>query len=198
MKKRLLFAGTTLLLVGIIGCSVLCAQQRTLADKLIRFHVVADSDSAEAQALKLTVRDALLEELEPFCLKAESRDEMLNLLKEALPELKEKAEKTLRQLGCNDSVEVSLKPERFPTRFYDTFTLPAGKYMSLLVRLGSGQGHNWWCVCFPSLCSSACTEDLEAIATSAGFTDEEIEWITDSDHYVLRFKLLEWLAALKD
>lgn len=197
MKRSMILAGCCLLLCGIVLCSALTARQQALADKLIRFHVVANSDSADDQALKLKVRDALLEKLKPLSAQAKNREDMAALLQRSLPMLQDEAEQTLRRGGCGDPVTVTLETEPFPTRYYDTFTLPAGDYLSLRVRLGAAKGHNWWCVCFPGLCESACTRDLTAVAAGAGFTKDEIEWITRCDRYEIRFKVLEWLEALR-
>ena len=197
MKKRILIPGLALILAAGIGCAGIHCQQRALADKLIRFHVVADSDDAADQARKLAVRDTLLEALEPMAQGARDRAQMLSAVDRALPALRQRAEDTLRALGCADSVTVSLGKELFPTRDYDTFSLPAGLYTSLRVNIGSARGHNWWCVCFPTLCQSACAGDMEAVAAGAGFTDKEIRLITEADHYEIRFKVLEWLARLR-
>ena len=197
MKKRIFYIGLALLLAAVLGCAGLLMQQRALADKLVRFHVVADSDSPRDQALKLAVRDALLDVLEPLSNRSETRDQMLGALQRSLPALQKAAEQTLRRLGCEDAVEISLGEERFPTRDYPTFTLPAGRYTALRVRLGSAKGHNWWCVCFPGLCSAACTDELEAIAAGAGFTEGELRFITGKEPYVLRFKVLEWLEYIR-
>ena len=197
MKKKLLYAGVALLLAAAVGCAGVLMQQRALAEKLVRFHVVAASDSPRDQALKLAVRDALLEAMEPLSQQAESKPQMLEMLQQALPKLKQTAGQTLRRLGCNDSVEISLGEEGFPTRFYSTFALPAGRYTALRVRLGDAEGHNWWCVCFPSLCSAACVEELDGVAAGAGFSDAELRLITRQEPYVLRFKVLEWLESLR-
>ena len=197
MKKKLLLWALALILAAAVGCAGLLAQQRALADKLVRFHVVADSDTPRDQALKLAVRDALLKTLEPLSKNAETRAQMLETLRRSLPALKKAAEQTLRRLGCNTPVEISLCEEAFPTRYYPTFALPAGRYTALRVRLGSARGHNWWCVCFPSLCSATCTDELDAVAAGAGFTKGELNFITGREPYVIRFKVLEWLAALR-
>ncbi len=195
-KKTMLCCGAALLGAALLTFTGLLASQQSLADKLIRFHVVADSDSPRDQDLKLQVRDALLQELMPLSSQADSREDMIALVRKALPSLKKTAEQTLQAQGCQDQVAVRLAEEAFPTRYYDTFALPAGNYLSLRVELGSAQGHNWWCVCFPTLCRSACTQELEAVATGAGFTQQEVEWMTEPEHYVIRFKLLEWWEAL--
>ena len=197
MRKKLILTGLALVLAALLGCTGLLIQQRALADKLIRFHVVADSDSAEDQARKIAVRDALLEALAPLAKRAQDRSEMLRALDSALPALRARAAQTLRAMGCADDVTVSLDTELFPTRIYDTFSLPAGPYTALRVRIGSGEGHNWWCVRFPTLCRSACADELEAVAAGAGFTEKEIRLITEADHYEIKFKVLEWLAKLR-
>jgi len=197
MKKRILAVGLCLTLTAAIFCTALLHKQQTLAEKLIRFHVVADSDSARDQALKLAVRDALLEKLEPISRQTQSREQMQTRLLEALPELKAQAEQTLRRYGCSDCVAVTLREESFPTRYYPTFALPAGDYLSLRVQLGTAEGHNWWCVCFPTLCSAACTDEVTSVAAGAGFSADEIDWITNCDHYEIRFKVLEWLQSLR-
>ena len=94
---------------------------------------------------------------------------------------------------------MSLGPELFPTRDYETFSLPAGRYTALRVTIGEGQGHNWWCVVYPALCLSASAGELEAAAQAAGLSDGEIALITgESGGYELKFKALEWLEQFQD
>lgn len=165
-------------------------EQQAMADKLIRLHVVAHSDEEVDQAEKLLVRDAVIAVTEPL-----SSQEEFAL---ALPEIQKVAEDCLHDLGSSHDVTVTLSRERFPTRYYDTFALPSGVYPSLRVTIGDGEGKNWWCVAFPSICFRATAEELEQAAVTAGFTQEEVKLITkDSDTYVLKFKLLELLGELK-
>ena len=174
MRKKLILTGLALVLAALLGCAGLLIQQRALAAKLIRFHVVADSDAEADQSNKLAVRDALLDTLAPMAKRTQTRAEMLHVLRDSLPQLKAQAEQTLRRLGCADAVEVTLGREIYPTRVYETFSLPAGPYTSLQVRIGSARGHNWWCVCFPTLCQSACAEDLDFSAdgeSQGGFSE---------------------------
>ena len=108
------------------------------------------------------------------------------------------AAEMLRALGREESVSVTLQNERFPTRDYETFSLPAGVYRTLRVTIGAGEGHNWWCVVFPTLCTAASLDEFESAAASGGFTDGELRLITGADEgYVLKFKTLEWLEKLK-
>ena len=175
--------------------------QEDLAGKLIRLHVLANSDSQADQAVKLRVRDAVLKAAEAQledCATVEAAEEQL---RELLPELEAMASSALAENGFDYPVQAALTWEDYPTREYDTFTLPAGRYLSLRVRLGEGAGQNWWCVVFPPLCLSATTEDFTDSAQTAGMTEEEVALITqESEGYVVRFKIIElveqWLSGL--
>ena len=166
--------------------------QHRLAEKTIRLHVVANSDSAEDQAQKLQVRDAVLEQVAQItetCSDAASAKREIAL---HIDEIREAAQKETAY-----DVQVRMGTEQFETRYYDTFTLPAGEYPALRVNLGKAQGHNWWCVVFPSLCTAATSDALERTAAVGGFDSEEMELIEGGEEaYELRFKSFEWLQAL--
>lgn len=179
----------------IVLCTALQAEQRELSDKLLRLHVVADSDNPYDQAVKLRVRDAVLKRAEELM---HGETDPKSCLREHLPELSDAAEACLAELGCTQKVSVRLGKELFPTREYDTFALPAGVYDSLRVTLGSGRGHNWWCVIFPSICMTASMDEMKQAAVAAGLSDRELRLITESSpRYVLKFKALELLQKLK-
>lgn len=99
--------------------------------------------------------------------------------KNGLPAIEQAANETLSRLGSGDTAKVSLRRELFPTRDYETFRLPAGVYRTLRVTIGTGEGHNWWCVVFPALCLPANAEDFEAVCEAAGFTEGEISVLTE-------------------
>ena len=170
--------------------------QRDLAEKLIRLHVVANSDSEADQALKYRVRDAVLaraEEVLAGCGGVEAAEEVLT---DSLPELEAAAAEEVAAAGYGYPVRAALAWEDFPTRAYDTFTLPAGVYLSLRVTIGAGEGRNWWCVVFPPLCMAATTEDFSTGAEAAGLTQEEVALITqDSGGCAVRFKVIEWVET---
>lgn len=196
MKKRVisiaLLLGCVLMLVS---ASVLQTEQQRLSEKLIRLHVVANSDSAHDQQIKLRVRDAILEKAQPLL---QDADDPRGGLEANLDELAQTAQTCLRELGENRTVRVRLGKELFPTREYETFALPAGVYESLRVTIGEGGGHNWWCVVFPSICLTASMDELELAAQTAGFSDGEIRLITGADEgFVLKFRALELLQRLK-
>ena len=200
MKKRTILICS--LLAGLLAAALWTGTaahgaQRELAGKLIRLHVIADSDSPEDQALKLTVRDAVLERAEALLRAAADLEEARQRLEGELPALEALAEETLARQGCRLPVRAELSWEQYPTRTYETFSLPAGRYLSLRLTIGRGAGQNWWCVVFPPLCTAAAEEDLGAAAESAGLTREEIGLITaETAGYAVRFKAVEWVEAL--
>lgn len=184
--KRWEMALAISLLAAILICSCPAYGQTALAGKLVRLHVLANSDSSEDQALKLRVRDAVLE----ASLGAETLDDAL------LERLQEAAQQTVLAAGKRETVSVRRERCWFDTRVYDDFSLPAGYYDAVRVVIGAGEGHNWWCVIYPPLCAGVCEADVETLARSAGLTEEEIGLICGQKGYVLRFKLAELWGQL--
>ena len=171
------------------------AQQKAISEKLIRLHVIANSDSNADQKLKLQVRDAVLEYLEGQ--RWRDRDEAQMWLHKNLPLLESTCAAKLKSLGCNHSVTAVLENEIYPTRTYDTFSLPAGEYLSLKIVLGEGEGKNWWCVVYPAICVPS-TAELTEVAAAAGFSDGEVAFITEDNAGIeVRFKILELLNFMK-
>lgn len=165
-------------------------RQQVLAGKLVRLHVIADSDEDAAQAVKLQVRDAVLAYLEPQLADVTDIDAAQDIIAANLNGIAQAA-----RAVTTDTVTVTLGPERYPTREYETFSLPAGEYTSLRVTLGAGEGHNWWCVIFPPLCVESALSD-RAIET---LSDDDVKLITeDGDGYVLRFRVLELWGKLTE
>ncbi len=180
--------------VLILSGFVINSEVEALSDKLIRIHVVANSDSEEDQALKLKVRDTVLELLAPVLESAESRSEAEQIIKESMAEITAAAENTIRENGFFYTAKGSLMTEHFPTVDYDTFSLPAGEYMSLRIIIGEGAGHNWWCVVFPSLCQTAISE----AENDDMLTEQEAAFITgENSGYVIKFKIAEIIGKLK-
>lgn len=174
--------------------------QRQLADRVVRLHILANSDSKEDQKLKLKVRDEVLRRATSLLKDTHSRSQAERKLRESLPELNRLAEKKIAAEGYDYPVRTELRDTAFPTREYEGFTLPAGNYLALRVLIGSGKGHNWWCVIFPPLCTQA-TTDFGQTAMSAGLSSEDVKLITEKNNrYVLKFKSIElwekWRAKL--
>ena len=171
------------------------AQQDLLADRILRLHVVANSDTEADQALKLKVRDRVLAEVRPLLADVTGAEEAEAVIAAQLPALTAAAEDELARQGCRYPVSVTLEDVWFPTRTYDAAALPSGTYRALRVVIGSGEGHNWWCVVFPSLCLPAVSETS---LLAAGLSEDDIALLTEATPgYVFRFKTVEWWENLK-
>ena len=190
------------LLLGVAVCLLSGARalhtQDELADKVVRLHVLANSDSEEDQALKLQVRDAVLDRAEDLLAQPSSRAEAEGKLRGQLLEFERLAEAVVREAGYDYEVTAELTDTEFPTREYEDFTLPAGEYLALRILIGDAAGRNWWCVVFPPLCTAA-SADVPASALAAGFTEDEVRLITEEDRgYVLKFKAVEFWETLRE
>ena len=196
MKKLLKSVFACFLLVSLVYTIALVADRQKLKNELVRLHVVAASDSEEDQAIKLQVRDAVLESLQAGLENATDIEAAKDYIQAQLPKLEHAANQVLAAAGCGDVATVSLQVEEFAARVYDTFSLPAGLYDSLRITIGEGEGRNWWCVTFPTLCIPATTEGFEAVAAGAGFSDELTGSLTGE--YEVRFYLLDLLGQLEN
>ena len=196
--KRILtlsvIAAICLLVVGLLPVH----GEEEIYDKVVRLHVLANSDSEEDQSVKLAVRDAILEVTVPLLQNCQTKEEAVQLLEENRTLLTETAQTVLREEGFDDSVSIEMGLEDYPTRTYDSLCFPAGEYISMRISLGEGEGQNWWCCLFPPLCLGAATVNAdvaEDACISVGFTPTQYKIITESDKpvYRARFKVLEFL-----
>lgn len=162
-------------------------RQSSISSSLVRLHVVAASDTAREQALKLRVRDAVIEYLTPALSNASSAEDARALITEDL----EGIEQAAARAAEGRTVTVTLSREPYPTRRYEGFALPAGRYDSLRIILGEGRGRNWWCIVFPPVCLSA----VQGEAVEEAMAPADYELITEGD-YKLRFRLLELWGEL--
>ena len=193
MKKHLRRIFFLTVLVGSALLGGLLADSRQLREDILRLHVVAASDSAEDQAVKLQVRDAVLGSLEDGLADLTDVDAAASYIRQMLPVIEETANRVLAAAGYADTVTVSLTEEPFSQRDYETFSLPAGVYQSLRIVIGEGAGQNWWCVVFPRMCMSATSE---AVAEVSGFSDTLSGTITGE--YEIRFWLLDKLGQVQN
>ncbi len=198
MKKIAKLLMIIVLILGLFWCGTVIADRKTLSEDLIRLHVVGASDTQEDQQIKLQVRDALIEYLQQHMPDAEDVEAAKEALKGMLSQLEETANAVLSTAGMTDRAKVTLTSEAFPTRHYDTFSLPAGIYESLRVTIGEGQGKNWWCVVFPSLCMPATTEGFADTAAGAGFSDSLSGALQGQSGYEIRFFLLDCMGWLQN
>ena len=198
MKKTLQCLGICLLLFVLIWMGSILKDRKQLNEDLIRLHVVAESDSEEDQSVKLLVRDAVTEYLKDAMGEITDVKVAKDYIQNQLPQIEMIANQVLAEAGIDASAVVSFAKETFDTRFYDTFKLPAGVYESLRIVIGEGQGKNWWCVVFPTLCLPATTDGFESVAAGAGFDDDLTGALEGKTKYEIRFFLLDWLGKAEN
>lgn len=156
MKKWIVCA---LLLVPCLILPILFAETETTGDYL-RVHIRANSNGEEDQEVKYLVRDAVVEYLTPTVAECFTKQEAMEKIKKNLNGVARIAEGVLRENGYAYGAAAEVKREEFPTRVYDGYTLEAGVYDSLIIRLGAGTGDNWWCVVYPPLCFTGAAGDV--------------------------------------
>ena len=172
-------------------------RQDALAQKMIRLHVIANSDSETDQALKLEVRDKVLDFTTTVLQRSADMEDAQVRLREELTRIETIARREIAAQGYDYPVTAQLASAEFPLKEYDGFSLPAGEYMALRLVIGEGEGRNWWCVVYPPLCTAAAT-DLPQTAVSAGLTGDDVSLITEENTgYVLKFRSLELWEQLR-
>lgn len=180
------FAALLVLLAGILLAACPVSGEESIYRDVIRLHILAASDDPEDQADKIAVRDAILSGYGDYFRGFADREAASSALSGGLCEqIRATAEKTLSERGKPSAVTVVFSEEEYPTREYGTFSLPAGRYLSLRVVIGTGEGKNWWCVLFPPLCTAASID-----GAPLGLSDAEYRLITEGKKNV-RFKTLE-------
>ena len=176
------------------------ASNESYKEELIRFHVLANSDTQEDQELKLKVRDAIISYLQPKLEYSNNINESEKIITDSYKELNKISKEIIIENGYNYDVSVELTYSNFPTKQYSSVVLPAGEYKALKIVIGEGQGQNWWCVMFPPLCfvdeSSAVIDKSTDAKLQEVLTEEEYELIVGSNNNEvkqneIKFKILE-------
>ena len=181
-----------MLITPLAGFGQRCAQVR---QEVLRLHILANSDSEADQALKLRVRDAVLEETGGLFAAAGTLEEAQAAALENLPAIEAAARRALAEAGSDAPVKAKLTRMYFNTREYgEDTTLPAGEYQALRLSIGEARGRNWWCVMFPPLCVPAAEATVEGQESKAA--EEDIEALNQEPHYRLSFAVVEWLEEL--
>lgn len=173
-----------------------------LSNSVFRLHILANSDSEEDQALKLLVRDNVLSYMKEISSNVSSKEEVISLMNEHLDDFYGIAHKTILDNGFDYDVRLQIGEFDFPTKVYGDISLPAGNYDALRIEIGEAEGHNWWCVMFPTLCfvdvSSGSLDDDSKEVLESNLNDEEFELIS-SDNTIsnLKFKIVEFFEDIK-
>ena len=198
MKKKIIVI--PVLSAFIISLSVISYSlgvQEDLSSKVLRLHILANSDSEEDQSLKLCVRDRLLKEGHLLFENCKTKEETLSVLNENKGFLEAAARDEVKKRGYDYSVTLRTGKYDFPMKIYDGYAFPSGEYDAIRVKIGAGEGQNWWCVMFPPLCFvDASVGNKSAAETfSNTLSDDEIALITVSDGIDVRFKVVDMIES---
>lgn len=188
MKRwmKALIGGVTLcLLLSLCGFDGEC---RKIRESVVRLHILANSDTDEDQALKLQVRDAVIEAAAGWLDGADGEGEALEKVQKYLPQLEAIAQQTVYENGYTYPVRAEVCRMYFETRVYDEITMPAGVYDAVRFTIGEGQGKNWWCVIYPPMCIQAAVKEQ---SLSDVLNDRQMSIVTGEKGYAVRFKLVE-------
>ena len=172
-----------------------------ISSKVFRLHIVANSDLATDQMLKLKVRDAVLKYMNSLIDTSMTKDEIAKMATKNLSKFRTIALNTLNEYGCNYDVSVEVGNFFFPTKKYGNAYFPDGNYDALNIKIGSAYGHNWWCVMFPPLCfidnqSGVLSEESENYLKN-NLSDEDINIIShENDSYIFKFKTIEIINSI--
>lgn len=186
------------LTLGIFHISSFALHCTEIRSDVIRLHVLANSDSDEDQALKLKVRDAVLEASDALIDDSLTIENAKEKIIPQLDKLRQAAIDCINQNGYSYDADIRLCYEYFDTRTYsDSITLPAGKYLALKLLIGEGKGKNWWCVIYPSLCLPAASEDATTTVFNF-FSKDESEIIVNNKKYKAKLKIVEYIEKIKN
>ena len=189
--KQALTGILSILAAMLIACAIPTEADAEIYSDTLRLHILAASDSDEDQALKLRVRDGILAEYSAQLSEVTDLEDARVAIEARLSDIVATAERIVAEAGYDYTVTASLGEEWYDTRDYGEMSLPRGVYTSLIIRIGKGQGRNWWCVMYPPMCLDLAT-DAPSDDWTSGYTGEELSLI--SGKYRVKFKLLELIS----
>ena len=194
MKRKtfsiaLICALISCIMLSMVGFKNSCDE---MYDNIIRIRIIANSNSAEDQALKIKIRDAVLETSNELYGSVESYEDAVKVTEENTEILLQAAKSAIKENGYDYKVSLELREEFFDTRVYDDFTLPAGNYKTAVFTVGEGKGENWWCVIFPRVCVGACSGRLEDTVSN-----KSSDYAYNAKNYVIKFKTVEIFEKVK-
>lgn len=197
MKKTLTYILVPALVLLVAMIYLLLAGERdaeAVRGSVVRFHVVARSDSAEDQALKLKVRNGVFAMIEELFSDCTDQQEALDTARANQQLLQGEAERILRESGCNEAVTLEIGTRFFPTKAYGALSFPAGSYQAVSIRIGAAEGQNFWCVLYPALCiAPAVAAEQAEDEMTAVVGAESTEFLRKStETQKIKFALVEW------
>ena len=201
MKKKSVIGyiiGILLMMVGVMGgfYGRKNIVQERIAEKVVRFHVLANSNSEEDQKLKLQVRDAIGGLLQEKMAQVENREECEKFITEWIPKIEQTAAAVIEENGYDYSVCARLEETDFPVKTYGAYTFPAGRYEALRVTIGEGAGENWWCVLYPNMCFEnsmyEVVDERGEKALREVLDEKEYEAVLKEGNYQIRLRILDF------
>lgn len=168
---------------------------KEVRNSILRLHVIANSDTEEDQALKLKVRDAVLEKSKSLFKKSDSKASAKSQAQKSIDILTEAAKNVISENGYDYNVQIEVGKSNFPTKTYEAVTLPAGEYDAVRVLIGKAEGKNWWCVMFPPLCLPAAKGDKK-IDDVLG--EDALRLVTSNPKYEIRFWIVEKMEKMRE
>ena len=186
-----------LILAVLVSFTGFATQCEDIPDRVLRLHILANSDSEEDQALKLKVRDRIVTESAGLFDQVTDRESARAVVEKNMDALREAAQDEVYRQGYSYPVSMELTHMYFTTRVYGETALPAGYYEALRVTIGAGAGHNWWCVIFPAMCLPVAEESQELDGV---LNEEQMEIVEEGEsaQYEIKFKALVWYEQIVD
>lgn len=191
IEKGILFGLICAIILSFARFDARCDELR---NGVLRLHILANSDTEDDQRLKLEVRDKILEVTSKRLDCADNLEDAINIVTDDINEIISVAEETVKAQGYDYNVTASVEKNFFENRVYEDFTLPAGVYNSLTVRIGNAEGHNWWCVVFPGVCLPAAQKNTLEKAVSKG----SAQLAKNASKYKIRFKTAEIYEKIRN
>lgn len=198
MKRIVTLFVIITLTVSVLFAVSLIKDKISLSNEMVRLHVIAQSDSPEDQQTKMLVKDAVLSYLQNNMPEGLNINGVRAYLTNNLKQLESAANTVLLRCGRKEKASVSFSKEEYPTRHYDTFSLPSGVYESLRVVIGEGAGKNWWCVVFPALCMGNTEQTYKDLAVSAGMSETLVNTTVQKNGYEIRFFILDCIGKVEN
>ncbi len=204
--KRTMMAiviSTVILLTSAVMCvtgyGILAGE--AMSDNIIRFHVVANSDTDHDQELKTHIRDEVIEYMRPMLKDAKSIEESREVILDNMESIKTLSQQVVEDYGDDYDIHVYLDEANFPTKSYGDIVLPAGEYEACRIIIGEGKGENWWCVMFPPLCYLDVATGVVPVEgkeqLKEELNEEQYNIITSKDaEYQIRFKLIDMIGEM--
>lgn len=192
MKKfEIIFVVMLVLYLSTAGIREFSNDYEKLQDDVVRIHILANSDSEEDQALKLRVRDIILESTAGWTDGCSSADEAADVFQSRIDDINSIAQDYVCSEGYGYETLSEVVDMDFDDRVYGDITMPHGNYKAVRVKIGSAEGHNWWCVMYPPLCVPAAGDRVDIDDYSEYFSEGEIDIMKNCGKYKVKLRCAE-------